>query len=147
MRSSIGVVLLSIGAATAVVSAPEPSVEADITVAASQIRVVDGDTIRFGRERIRIIGLDAPESGNLAKCDAERQLSALATMTFREMIEGKFIEIRRDGHDRYGRTLAHVSIQGGGNVAELMIRQRLAVRFGNGRPDWCSGLAQRALQR
>jgi endonuclease YncB( thermonuclease family) len=76
-----------------------------------------------------------------------RRFVALATMTLREMIEGKFIEIRRDGHDKYGRTLAHVSIRGGGNVAELMIRQRLAVRFGDGRPDWCSGLAQRALQR
>ena len=88
-----------------------PAAEVRVMVPASEIRVVDGDTIRLGRERIRIIGLDAPESGNLAKCDAERKLSALATMTFREMIEGKFIEIRRDGHDRYGRTPAHVSIR------------------------------------
>ena len=124
-----------------------PVAEVRVMVPAAEIRVVDGDTIRLGRERIRIIGLDAPESGNLARCDAERKLSALATMTLRETIEGKFIEIRRDGHDRYGRTLAYVNIRGGGSVAELMIRQRLAVRFGNGRPDWCSGLAERALRR
>jgi endonuclease YncB( thermonuclease family) len=57
-------------------------------VPAAEVRVVDGDTIRLGRERIRILGIDTPETQNRARCDAERRLAALATMTLKELIEG-----------------------------------------------------------
>ena len=107
-------------------------------VPAAEVRVVDGDTIRLGRERIRILGIDAPETGNLARCDAERRLSALATMTLKELIEGKHLSIQRNGKDRFGRTLANVRIRGGADVGLLMIRARVAVEWGNGRPDWCA---------
>ena len=52
-----------------------PAAEVRVMVSASEIRVVDGDTIRLGRERIRIVGIDAPESANLARREAERCLS------------------------------------------------------------------------
>jgi endonuclease YncB( thermonuclease family) len=108
-------------------------------VPAAEVRVVDGDTIALGRERIRILGIDTPETENRARCNAERRLAALATMTLKEMIEGKYLTIQRNGKDRFGRTLAYVRIRGGADVGELLIRARVAVRFGNGRPDWCRG--------
>ena len=59
-------------------------------------------------------------------------------MTLKELIEGKHLSIQRNGKDRFGRTLAYVRIQGGADVGLLMIRARVAVQFGNGRPDWCA---------
>jgi endonuclease YncB( thermonuclease family) len=43
-------------------------------VPAAEVRVVDGDTIRLGRERIRILGIDTPETQNRARCNAEHRL-------------------------------------------------------------------------
>jgi micrococcal nuclease len=116
-----------------------PAAEVSVMVPAAEIRVVDGDTIALGRERIRILGIDTPETGNLARCEAERRLSTIATMTLKELIEGKFLTIQRNGHDRYGRTLAYVRIRDGADVGELLIRARVAVRYwGERRPDWCT---------
>ena len=120
-----------------VVTTPGHAAEVRVVVPAAQIRVVDGDTIRLGRERIRILGIDTPETANRARCDAERQLAAKATMTLTEIIMGHRLEIQRDGKDRFGRTLAYIRISGA-DVGEMMIRARVAVRWGNGRPDWCS---------
>jgi micrococcal nuclease len=94
--------------------------------------------IRYGsgRERIRILGIDTPEVGKGARCNAERRLADLATMTLKEIIMGEQLEIRRNGHDRYGRTLAWIRVRGA-DVGEMLIRAHVAVRFGNGRPDWC----------
>jgi endonuclease YncB( thermonuclease family) len=113
---------------------------------ASAVRVIDGETLRYGRERIRILGIDAPETENRARCDAERQLAAKATMTLTDIISGKRLEIERHGKDRFGRTLA--------DVGEMLIMANVAVRWGNGveqalervtsdrRPDWCAKLAR-----
>jgi micrococcal nuclease len=115
-----------------------PAAEVRVVVPAEQIRVVDGDTIALGRERIRIPRVDAPETGNRAKCNAERRLAALATMTLNEIIEGKHLTIERNGRDRFGRTLAYVRIRGGADIGEMLIRAYVAVRWGNGWPDWCA---------
>lgn len=71
---------------------------------------IDGDTIRCGRERIRLIGIDAPElAGHCRKgrvCvpgDGEASKRSLAAA-----MEGRRITARRFGRDRYGRTLAIV---------------------------------------
>jgi len=48
--------------------------------------VIDGDTIRLGAERIRILNIDAPETEGRARCNAERRLAAVATMTLTEII-------------------------------------------------------------
>ena len=111
-------------------------------IPAAEVRVVDGDTIRLGRERIRILGIDAPETENRARCDAERRLATLATMTLKELIEGKHLSIQPNGKDRFGRTLAYVRIRDGADIGLLMIRAHVAVQWGNGRPDWGSRSTQ-----
>jgi micrococcal nuclease len=72
-------------------------------VPAAEVRVIDGDTIRWGRERIRILNIDAPETEGRARCNAERRLAALATMTLVELVMGERLEIQRNGKDRFGR--------------------------------------------
>lgn len=98
-------------------------------------RAVDGDTLACGAERIRIMGLDAPETHGA--CHAERELSRAATERLSALItEG--IEIQRRGLDRFGRTLARVHV-GERDVADVMIEEGLARAYdGRGRrTGWC----------
>ena len=105
-------------------------------VPAAEVRVIDGDTIRWGDERIRILNIDAPETEGRARCNAERRLAARATMTLAEFILGERLQIQRNGKDRFGRTLAIIRVRGA-DVGEMLIMAGVAVRWGNGRPDWC----------
>lgn len=62
-------------------------------------RIIDGDTVElFGEERVRLIGIDAPESGD---CFAEESAAALTPSL------GKTLRAERDvsERDRYGRLL------------------------------------------
>lgn len=67
---------------------------------------IDGDTLRCGDERVRLLGLDAPELHTCRKgrvCvvgDAVAARDALARL----IVPG--VTITRVGQDRYGRTLA-----------------------------------------
>lgn len=76
---------------------------------APQCSVTDGDTLRCGSERIRLLGIDAPEKG---RCQPGRRCAPgnpLASEdSLRSAANGPLI-IKRVGQDRYGRTLALVS--------------------------------------
>jgi endonuclease YncB( thermonuclease family) len=122
-------------------------------VPAAEVSVIDGETLRYGRERIRILGIDAPETENRARCEAERQLAAKAATALTDIIIGKRLEVERHGKDRFGRTLAYIRISGA-DVGEMLIMADVAVRWGNGakqalervtsnrRPDWCARLVR-----
>ena len=75
--------------------------------------VTDGDTIRCGDERIRIAGIDAPETRT---CRRGRQCvpgdGQTSTRTMEAAVEGKQLTIVRLGHDRYGRTLGVIYADG-----------------------------------
>jgi micrococcal nuclease len=71
-------------------------------------RVVDGDTIVVDGERVRLIGIDTPESvkpGTPVECFA-REASAL----MERLVGGRRVRLERDveERDRYGRLLAYV---------------------------------------
>jgi endonuclease YncB( thermonuclease family) len=57
-------------------------------------------------------------------------------MTLTEIIMGERLEIERHGKDGFGRTLAYIRVSGA-DVGEMLIRARVAVRWGNGRSNWC----------
>ena len=98
--------------------------------------VIDGDTIRLGAERIRLIDIDAPEMATGARCDAERALAELAKGKLTESIAGQPLEIDRRGKDRFGRTLAYIRVSGA-DVGEMLIRARVAVRWEGRQHEWC----------
>ena len=89
---------------------------------AAAVTVVDGDTIRLGSERIRLLGIDAPEIHGCRQgriCvpgDGEASKRSLAQMM------GGGVRVQRVGQDRYGRTLAQVYV-GGRNVACEQLRR------------------------
>lgn len=104
--------------------------------------VVDGDTIKLGEERIRILGIDTPEVR--AKCDAEARLADIATDELLAWLnEGPFFMRGRfdEPTDRYGRQLRELYRNEGGfrsYVGEHMIAKGVARRyFGEGRESWC----------
>lgn len=80
---------------------------------ACQLVAVDGDTLRCGAERIRLLAIDTPElPGHCRrgrKCVDGDPYAATASLA--AMLKGR-AEIARVGRDRYGRTLARVRVNG-----------------------------------
>ena len=50
--------------------------------------MVDGDTVRTGGVRYRLVGFDTPEKGDLARCNSECALPEQATQQIGEIIAG-----------------------------------------------------------
>lgn len=84
-----------------------------------QVQAVDGDTIRYGTERIRLRGLNAPELSDPGGFEARQRLADLLS-------QGN-IRIVPHGQDVYGRMLADVFISDR-NVAETMTAEGFAKR-------------------
>ena len=105
----------------------------------AEIRVIDGDTFRAGRETIRIENIDTPEVGNRAECDSERLLARHASDAMRRIMASASgpVQIMRNGKDRFGRTLARVTINGQ-DIGEQMVAAGFAVPWSGRVHDWCS---------
>ena len=106
--------------------------------------VIDGDTFKLGERRVRIIGIDAPET-HPPRCAEEARLGELATAKLQQLLNERPFELVAPLYrstDRYGRDLrvarrllADGSYQ---NMAEEMRRSGLARRYlGGFRSGWC----------
>jgi hypothetical protein len=107
----------------------------DRPVSIGGCRVTDGDTIRCGDERIRLLGIDAPEMPG--HCRAGRHCvegDPYASSTSLGSAMGSVMIITRVGTDRYGRTLALVR----GPSGDLSCWQ-LAHHQAMYRGDWDNG--------
>lgn len=106
----------------------------------ARIAIVDGDTIRIDGQTVRLVGFDAPETGDdTARCDAERERGKKAAARLAELLADGDIAIRyRKRRDLYGRLLGRLTVNGK-NVGATLIRERLAVRYQGRGPkmDWC----------
>ena len=106
------------------------------------VRVVDGDTVDvdidlgFGvwlrKERVRMVGIDTPESRTR---DLEEKALGLAAKAFLKDILGKhdndFI-LHSQGVGKYGRCLGNIFL-GDQNVNDLMITEGHAVAYHGGK--------------
>ena len=99
--------------------------------------VVDGDTIWFQGERIRLMGYDTPElKTNICGGQKEKNLAILASTRLVEILNGQPFNIERHGLDKYGRTLAIIR-SNGRDVGEMLIKERLARSWPDGDEFWC----------
>jgi endonuclease YncB( thermonuclease family) len=99
--------------------------------------VVDGDTFYFGRDKVRIANIDAPET-HPPRCASEARLGEAATHRLRDLLnsgEVSLSSIDRD-EDPYGRKLRNVSV-GGADVGAALVAEGLARDYGGGRRSWC----------
>ena len=100
--------------------------------------VVDGDTIKapYG-PTYRLLGYDSPET-RFARCNAERELGFAAKERLEELLAHGEVKLLESGRiDKYGRSLATVTINGK-NLADLMIGEGLARPYhGERRSGWC----------
>jgi endonuclease YncB( thermonuclease family) len=112
---------------------------------AEPIMVVDGDTLAAGTERIRILGIDTPESYN-PQCNAERRRAFESAGAVQHLIWTRKVRIERTGRkDRYGRTLAKVYVGvPERDIAEILVSEGFARPYSGGkRQSWCRNGAER----
>lgn len=83
------------------------SAPASANIFAGPAEVVDGDTIDMTGTRIRLVGIDAPESAQQCRRDGQAWgCGADAAAAMREILAAGPLECTAQGADRYGRTLA-----------------------------------------
>lgn len=100
--------------------------------AAENLKVVDGDSLENGEERIRILNIDAPEF--LQKCyDAngwKYRCGFEAGQALRKLTAGGVVCHGKD-KDRYGRVLAECYRPDGLNIGREMVLRGWAVAYGD----------------
>ena len=100
--------------------------------------VVDGDTIRLGERRVRILGIDAPEL-TAARCPGERVLAERSADRLLVLVnQGGFdmIAHRFWGTDGYGRDLRLLK-RGDASLGQTLIDEGLAKRYFGSKIRWC----------
>ncbi|MBU2135317.1 MAG: thermonuclease family protein [Alphaproteobacteria bacterium] len=110
--------------------------------ARASFQVVDGDTLRTAEgERIRLIGIDAPELPPRARCAGEAELALAAKDRLTDLVEGAThiaTTPRPDepDRDRYDRLLRDVSVDGV-DVGEILVSEGLAKVWRGRKGVWC----------
>ena len=99
-------------------------------VIAGAARIVDGDTLAIGDIKIRLEGIDAPETDQVC-LDAHAAKWACGVVARDRLvghIDGRPIECKPTGTDRYGRTLAVCSVAGE-DLNAWMVHEGWALAF------------------
>jgi micrococcal nuclease len=95
------------------------------------IGISDGDTLTVLHDRtpvkIRLDGIDAPESGQAFGSRAKQAASALAF--------GQVVTVQPKDHDRYGRLVAEVVLPDGRSLNQELVRHGWAWWFRRYAPD------------
>lgn len=112
-------VALALACGLAAVMAQATSITPALAIGTSdhvtgKARVVDGDTIEIAGERIRLEGIDAPESGQSCarRFFGSWDCGTVATKTLSLMVADKPVTCTRQGTDKYGRMLGVCSVDG-----------------------------------
>jgi endonuclease YncB( thermonuclease family) len=92
--------------------------------------ITDGDTLKIGGQRIRLHGIDAPESHQSCQDVSGRDYSCGrdATRGLTSKTSGKHVSCQQRDIDRYGRIVA-VCFAGDVNLNHWMVAQGWAVAY------------------
>ncbi len=94
-----------------------------------EVHIIDGDTLLWRGERVRLHGVDAPESDQSCAVNArDYSCGELATQWLVEKIKDKEVRCEKKGRDRYGRLLA-VCFAGEENLNRGLVEAGLALAY------------------
>jgi endonuclease YncB( thermonuclease family) len=120
-RAAVAAAVLAVAVTAAAPSTPAATA-GQFTYRGTVTRVVDGDTIEVRltsgkRERVRLIGIDTPESGACYASSASTRARQLA-VSKAVVLKG---DQTQDTRDRYGRLLAYVWLPGGKDLGYQLV--------------------------
>jgi endonuclease YncB( thermonuclease family) len=94
--------------------------------------VIDGDTIEISGTRIRLEGIDAPESDQTCMDSKGKTwpCGRAATSELRAHIRGQELTCHRRAFDKYKRALAVCSLLDGSDINAWMVQQGWALAYG-----------------
>jgi endonuclease YncB( thermonuclease family) len=107
--------------------------------ASSGATVIDGDTLRIGNERIRLHGVDAPESSQ--SCADGWAAGRMAATRLSSLTSGRKVECQEKDRDRYGRMVAICRVSGE-DLGAIMVSEGLAWAFTRYSSDYVSHQAK-----
>ena len=110
------------------IAATAPAARAEITGSA---KIIDGDTIDIGGQRIRFFGIDAPEAGQTCVAKSEWDCGRQATLALTRMIETHRVSCAERHRDQYQRIVAvcHLWNPDGPDVNAEMVREGWAMAY------------------
>jgi endonuclease YncB( thermonuclease family) len=121
------------------------------TAFASNVNIVDGDTLSINGARIRIVEIDTPETFR-SRCEKELVLGLKAKERLRSLVDSGTVTFEATGTDRYRRTLARVFVTHGTekiNVGKTLMEEGFALPYRRGGEaklkrlrTWCGPDAQ-----
>ena len=92
-------------------------------------RVIDGDTLELNGARVRLHGIDAPESAQTCIADGRRwRCGQRAVSALAQRISGQSVACKERDRDRYGRIVA-VCRAGGKDLNARMVSQGWALAY------------------
>lgn len=91
-------------------------------------RASDGDSFRLGDERVRLLGIDAPELGQTCRDEEGRDwpCGQAARDRMASLLQGGPVDCRPEEHDQYGRLLSTCTVAGQ-DLAMAMVSEGLAI--------------------
>ena len=136
---------VAIALAAAMLAAPVQAADYSWPV----VRVVDGDTVKvdagadlppeLASLSVRLRGVDTPEKGRRAKCDAERQAADAATAFAKEAIrKARSIVVRDPAWGKWGGRVIADLVLDGSSLSSALLEAGHARRYDGGRRGgWC----------
>jgi micrococcal nuclease len=103
--------------------------------------VVDGDTIWYRGDKIRLADINTPEISRPA-CAEEARLGTEARDRLADLLNAGAFSLETEGHavDRYGRLLRIVT-RNGTSLGDTLVAEGLAEQWQGRRSGWCNNEA------
>ena len=96
-------------------------------------RIIDGDTIKIGQERVRLQGIDAPETSQTCRCGGQKVFCGKqAAQALKDFVADSEIFCDAKERDAYGRLLGECFIRRDGrkiNLNAWMVENGHAVAY------------------
>ena len=100
--------------------------------ALGKIKVVDGDSLEIGDDRIRIVNIDAPEYRQYCYGgDGDKYLCGQEALDYLRSIINDKVYCKKMEKDRYERFLAECYLEDGTNIGAQMVLNGWALSYGD----------------